>query len=167
MKHLIKFLSIILIALLISCGGKDEKQEKEKIKLGSNKTEKTTEKKEVNGVTIDLSNKGIGPIKELKLPETIDDAMAKAGAEMFKLKCTACHKPTKRFIGPAVLGILERRSPEWIMNMILNPEEMTKNDPIARQLLIEYNGAPMANQSLTEDEARSILEYFRTIKASE
>jgi hypothetical protein len=40
---------------------------------------------------------------------------------------------------------------------------MTFKDPVARELLIEYNGAPMANQSLTEEEARAILEYFRTI----
>jgi hypothetical protein len=59
---------------------------------------------------------------------------------------------------------MERRTPEWIMNMILNPEEMIKNDPIAKQLLIDFNLAPMANQHLTQDEARKILEYFRTLK---
>ena len=45
--------------------------------------------------------------------------------------------------------------------MILDPELMVKENEIARQLLIEYS-APMANQNLTEDEARKILEYFRT-----
>jgi hypothetical protein len=49
------------------------------------------------------------------------------------------------------------------MNMILNPEEMTKNDPLAKALLIEFNGSPMANQNLTEEEARQVLEYFRTL----
>ncbi len=49
------------------------------------------------------------------------------------------------------------------MNMILNPEEMVQKDPDAKALLIEYNGSPMANQSLTEEEARNILEYFRTL----
>ena len=58
---------------------------------------------------------------------------------------------------------MERRSPEWIMNMILNPEEMMAKDPIALKLLAAYNFAPMANQSLTEEEAREILEYFRTL----
>ena len=156
---------IFVAALLVSCGGKEEKKD-DKIKLSTNKTEtkKTPEKKEAASTTVDLSNKGIGPIKELKLPKSIDQAMATAGEETFKLKCMACHKPTKKFIGPAPLGVLERRSPEWIMNMILNPEEMTQNDPLAKALLIEYNGSPMANQSLTEEEARSILEYFRTIK---
>ena len=60
-------------------------------------------------------------------------------------------------------GIYERRSPEWVMNMILNPEEMVKKNDIAKKLLAEYI-APMANQNLTEDEARAVVEYFRTIK---
>ncbi len=166
MKYLIKTLALIFVVSLISCGGKDEKKEKEQVKIGSYKkteTKKTSESATTKTETIDLSNKGVGPVKNLELPETIDQAMAAEGQELFKTKCTACHKPTKKFIGPAPVGILERRSPEWIMNMILDPEGMVKNDPIAKQLLIEYNGSPMANQSLTESEARSILEYFRTL----
>jgi mono/diheme cytochrome c family protein len=103
-------------------------------------------------------------VKNVDLPETIDQAMVAAGAELYKIKCMACHKVDKKFIGPAPTGVLERRSPEWIMNMILDPEGMVQNDPIAKALMIEYNGSPMANQSLTETEARSILEYFRTLK---
>lgn len=118
------------------------------------------------GANVDLSNKGIGPVKAVNPPlaATPDQALAEKGKELFKLNCTACHKPTKKFIGPAPKGILERRAPEWVMNMILNPEEMIANDPIAKQLLVEANGAPMANQHLTEEQARAILEYFRTIE---
>ena len=49
------------------------------------------------------------------------------------------------------------------MNMILNPDVMVNEDPLAKDLLMEFNGSPMANQNLTEDEARAILEYFRTL----
>jgi hypothetical protein len=49
------------------------------------------------------------------------------------------------------------------MNMILNPDQMVKEDPLAKKLLMEYNGSPMANQNLTEEEARAVVEYFRTI----
>jgi len=167
MKNLSKSLFIVSILVFIGCGGSDEKKEKAEVKIGNyNKTEtnKTSETTSTKIGAIDLSNKGVGPVKNVELPETIDQTMALTGQEIFKLKCTACHKPTKKFIGPAPLGVLERRAPEWIMNMILDPEGMVKNDPIAKQLLIEYNGSPMANQSLTEEEARSILEYFRTLK---
>ena len=47
--------------------------------------------------------------------------------------------------------------------MILDPEKMVKEDPVAMELLKRYL-APMANQSLTDDEARKILEYFRTLE---
>ncbi|MBZ0328003.1 MAG: cytochrome c [Altibacter sp.] len=166
MKYLLKSIALLFVITLVSCGGGDEKKEKEQVKIGSYKkeeTKKTSETTTSAEATIDLTNKGVGPIKNLELPETIDQAMAATGAELFKTKCTACHKTDKKFIGPAPTGVTKRRSPEWIMNMILDPEGMTQNDPIAKALLIEYNGSPMANQSLTEVEARSILEYFRTL----
>ena len=166
MKYLLKSIVLLFAATLVSCGGGDEKKDKEQVKIGSYKKEETKKAPETTtsaGATIDLTNKGVGPIKSVELSETIDQTMAAAGAELFKTKCTACHKPDKKFIGPAPTGVTKRRSPEWIMNMILDPEGMTQNDPIAKALLIEYNGSPMANQSLTETEARSILEYFRTL----
>ncbi len=152
-----KIILLVSICAFISCGG-DQKQK--------NSEEKTTDKKveESSRTGRKKNNKGIGPVKELTLPETIDNTMAEAGKEIFVAKCTACHKPDKKYIGPAPKGVLERRSPEWIMNMILNPEEMIKDDPIAKQLLRDNNGAVMANQDLTEDEARKVLEYFRTLK---
>lgn len=109
------------------------------------------------------SNNGIGPVKSLDLPSEIDADLVVKGKESFEAKCTACHKVTKKFIGPNPTGILTRRTAAWVMNMILNPDEMILKDPIARQLLIEANGAPMANQSLPEEEARAVLEYFRTL----
>jgi len=133
--------------------------------VGCSKSSKTTDNKTVTEEkTVDpLSNIGIGPISNVDLSPEIDQVLAAGGKEIYDLKCTACHKTTEKFIGPAPAGIMERRNPAWIMNMILNPDEMILNDPIARDLLIEYNFAPMANQSLTEEEARAILEYFRTI----
>ena len=110
-----------------------------------------------------MMNKGIGPISSVTLGEEIDEAMAADGAVIYEAKCTACHKPTVKHIGPPPQGILERRSPEWVMNMILNPEEMVQKDEIAKNLFIEFNGSPMANQNLTEEEARKVLEYFRTL----
>ena len=49
------------------------------------------------------------------------------------------------------------------MNMILNPTEMLDKDPIAIALLEEYNNAIMTPSTLTEDEARAVAEYLRTL----
>lgn len=161
----------VVSVFLMNCGGKDKTSENgEQSTLLEEPTteqvtpETTTSETEVADSNDAMSNKGIGPVKNVEIGETIDAALAKKGEEIYGAKCTACHKPTEKFIGPAPKGILERRSPEWVMNMILNPEEMIQKDPIAKQLLAEANGAPMANQGLTQDEARAVLEYFRTIK---
>jgi mono/diheme cytochrome c family protein len=150
----------------MSCGGKEEKKKEPFTLKKTTTTEKSTEvdKSIKASERIELNNKGVGPITSLDLPAEIDQTMAANGAEIYKKMCTACHRPDKKFIGPAPLNIMERRTPEWIMNMILDPVGMVQNDPLAKELLIEFNGAPMANQNLSQEEARAVLEYFRTLK---
>ncbi|HZW76843.1 MAG TPA: cytochrome c [Flavobacteriaceae bacterium] len=167
MKHVMKTLAAVAILTLVSCGGKEEKKE-EKVTLRSTTTETVTEAAPATSDVkpserVDMSTKGVGPVKSVTIGETIDQAMAAKGEELYKTNCLACHKTDKKFIGPAPKGILDRRTPEWVMNMILDPEGMVKNDPLAKELLVEFNGSPMANQGLTQDEARQIVEYFRTL----
>lgn len=166
MKKLFKGLILFLLALLMSCGGKEEKKEGFSVQRAKTET-KTKEKVKENTTPaskrIALESKGVGPVTSLEIPADIDAAMVSMGQEVFKSKCTACHRANKKFIGPSPQGILERRSPEWVMNMILNPDEMVQKDALAKDLLIEFNGSPMANQNLTQQDARAVLEYFRTL----
>ncbi len=168
MKRLPKILLLLLaIGTFISCGGDSDKKEKADVKIGdySSEAPKATTPAKSSADMVDFSNKGIGPVKSVNLTDDIDQALAVKGKATFENLCSACHKLDKKFIGPAMAGVTERRSSEWIMNMILNPEEMIQKDPIAKQLMIESNMAVMANQNLTEEEARSILEYFRMLDA--
>ncbi|WP_422081943.1 c-type cytochrome [Ulvibacterium sp.] len=164
-----KSFMVLFTLLVFSCGGKEEKkQDGFSIERKKTTTEKKAETPATNQVKaserIDLTSKGVGPIDSITLDAEIDQAMATQGEEVFNQMCMACHRVGKKFIGPAPNGILDRRTPEWVMNMILNPEVMVKEDPLAKDLLVEFNGSPMANQSLSEDQARAILEYFRTLK---
>ena len=146
MKKLIKNLSLGLLAIIVltSCGG-DKKTEESKEQI----------------VEIDpMKDRGIGPITHVDINNEIDNNMAERGQELFKSMCSACHKIDQRVIGPALAGVTKKRTPEWIMNMIMNPNQMVKENAQARKLLAEYI-SPMANQNLTEEETRFILEYFR------
>jgi mono/diheme cytochrome c family protein len=98
-------------------------------------------------------------IQEIKLGN-VDKEMAEKGKKVFESKCMVCHKWEERYTGPALKGVTKRRKPEWIMNMILFPDAMVKEDETAKQLLVEYM-LPMANQNVTQEEARNILEYIR------
>ena len=110
-----------------------------------------------------LENKGVGPIINVILEDKVNISMANSGEKLFNQLCTSCHIINEDYIGPAMSGILDRRSPEWIMNMILNPIQMLEEDPIAIELLEKYNFEYMYDQNLLEEEAREILEYFRLL----
>jgi len=60
-------------------------------------------------------------------------------------------------------GIYERRHPAWVLNIMLNPTQMLQEDPIAKALLKEYNNVLMLNQNLSQEEARALAEYLRTL----
>ena len=92
----------------------------------------------------------------------IDQALVARGEQAFQTRaCVGCHKiGGGRLTGPDLEGVTERRSYQWIMAMITNPDSMLKVDQTARQLLAEY-GTPMANMGVPADEARALYEYLR------
>jgi mono/diheme cytochrome c family protein len=160
MKNWITLLSLAL--LIMSCG--EKKDEKKEGGFEINRAKKEAAPKEVSEVVpVDLSNKGIGPVSSVEFGDEIDTEMAAQGEAKFNTICVACHMVDQRMIGPAMQGVYERRSPEWVMNMILNPDGMLKEDPIAKALLKEYNNAIMLNQNLSQEEARAIAEYLRML----
>jgi len=152
-RKLLEGIIVCMVFFTLGCGG-------------GNKEESGQEDAPQSMVAEDpdpMEDKGIGPITSIVIPNEIDVELARQGEDVYNSMCTACHKPDSDFIGPSPKGIMDRRTPEWVMNMILNPEEMTQKNKIAKDLLIKFNGAPMINQSLTEEQARAVLEYFRTL----
>jgi mono/diheme cytochrome c family protein len=103
---------------------------------------------------------GIGPIRDLQLG-AVDEALAKQGEAAFVTKCSACHKLEERYVGPELGQVLSRRRPEFVMNQILNSNEMVQRHPVIKQLLAEYY-TPMPTQVTDPAEARAILEYLRS-----
>jgi mono/diheme cytochrome c family protein len=162
----LKFLSLAVFSLLLfSCGGEKKKDQPKSVEETKQEVKKEKANSETSSTKIDINasypdNKGIGPVKSVKLGK-IDEKLVAKGKELYKANCTACHKIKKKYIGPGLKGVTQRRSPEWIMNMIMNSKEMLEKDPIAKALIAEYN-APMAQQQLKEEEVRAILEYLRT-----
>lgn len=162
MNSLSKIFFILILGAVWSCssGGSPKGESKEQESASSSTESQAAEE---SSPADPMESAGIGPVENVELGE-LDQALAEEGKLLFKDKCSACHKADKKYIGPAPKDILERRSPEWVMNMILNPTEMIQKDPTAKKLLAEANGAIMANQNLERKEARAILEYFRTIE---
>lgn len=102
---------------------------------------------------------GVGPVQSLPM-SALDGALAQRGQKVFETVCVACHKFDQRLVGPPLAGVTQRRRPEWIMNMMLNTQEMLQKNDTAKQLLAQYV-APMAVPTIQKDDARAVLEYLR------
>lgn len=108
-----------------------------------------------------LEGKGIGETKTVQLTEPLNENMIAKGKTIYDMKCLACHQLSEqRIVGPGFQGVTNRRRPEWIMNMMTNPEEMVEKDPAARAMFEEFL-SKMPNQNITTGEAREILEFLR------
>lgn len=104
---------------------------------------------------------GIGPITErMEISDEIDEEMKMRGQEIFEMKCEMCHNMEGRMVGPALGDVAERRTPEYMMNMILNPGGMAKNHPEGQKLVQEYMSV-MPFQNVSEEDARALVEYLR------
>ena len=101
------------------------------------------------------------PITEPMVLGPVDQSLADTGKAVFDVKCVACHKIEARLVGPPLADVTKRRSPEFIMNMILNPDQMVKEHPVVKELLGTYY-VPMTFQNVSHEQAREILEYLRT-----
>ncbi len=105
--------------------------------------------------------RGEGKFTDVKLGEKLDPVMAANGEKVSDLKCASCHKMTdEKLVGPGWKGVTTRHTPEWIMNFMTNTDAMIDKDPKA-QAMLEICMVRMPNQNLSDDDARSLLEYMR------
>ncbi|MDR3008333.1 MAG: cytochrome c [Sphingobacterium sp.] len=104
-------------------------------------------------------SKGVGSITSFE-HKPFDAALANKGVELFVSKCAMCHSFDRTLVGPSLDAVVKRRTPEWIMNMMLDPATMLEKDADAKALSKEY-GSPMISLGLKQEEARAILEYLR------
>jgi mono/diheme cytochrome c family protein len=88
------------------------------------------------------------------------------GKSLFNSLCAACHKPYSKSIGPALNGVTELRSVEWITSWIHNSSALVASgDPQAVSIFEEFNKMPMpAFPQLTDAEIGDILAYVETPK---
>ena len=142
-------MGLLAIAAIAACGGGEREEHEEKSEAAGSELS-----------AFELEN-GIGPIKEKVELGPLDTKLADSGRKVFEAKCSMCHKMDTTYVGPALGEVTTRRTPAFIMNMILNPQEMVERHPIAKQLLAERMTF-MANQQLTAPEARAVVEYLRT-----
>ena len=154
-KNSIKNLTLLIVLTLLNFSCSDKK---EKVTDDASTSLENTANSDPSSYDADL---GEGKYKKIDLAAGIDKEMAVFGQKVTAIKCSSCHKmSSEMLVGPGWKGVTRRRSPEWIMNFITNPEVMLDKDPELQKQL-ELCLVRMPNQFLKEKEARSILEYMR------
>ena len=83
------------------------------------------------------------------------------GKKLYKTNCASCHKLDKKLIGPALGGIMERRSEEWLILWIRdNAKLRASGDADANAIFDEYNGSVMqAFPQLSTEDIQNIIAY--------
>jgi hypothetical protein len=91
-----------------------------------------------------------------------DAASVAEGEKVFTAKgCGGCHKFGSKLVGPDLAGLTSRRPTPWIQRMISEPETMTKQDPVAKDLFRTYM-VQMTKQGVSADEMPKLLAYIKS-----
>lgn len=153
------FVMLVVATAFASCGGseQDHKSPESAAKQGETGAQNSTT---TNGYD-PKRGEGKFTLANLALTDKLDPALAKAGAATAEVKCSPCHKfSDEKLVGPGWQGVTHRRAPDWIMNFITNPDPMIDKDP-AVQAMLEMCMVRMPNQSLSDKDARELLEFMR------
>lgn len=103
---------------------------------------------------------GIGPVDEPVEIGALDTDKASRGRITYRNNCSSCHRMETRLTGPPLLPALDTRTPEFVMNFIINPGDNIDRHPIGQSLMQTYL-TRMPDLRISEEEAREIYEYLR------
>lgn len=110
-------------------------------------------------LTVSLSSAGV--LLGQTAGVSSDPAAIKNGKALWTTKgCVGCHTIGKgRAAGPDLMGVLDRRSLEWVQRWLHDPTAMQQSDSTAMALVTEFNNTKMPNLQLTDDEVRALIAY--------
>jgi mono/diheme cytochrome c family protein len=94
-----------------------------------------------------------------------DPALVKRGAQLFQYKaCWVCHTIGRSgehtAEGPDLGGVTDRRTHEWLVAWLKDPNAMFGNDPVADAMLKQYHNVKMPNMKLNDSDITAIIAYL-------
>lgn len=110
-----------------------------------------------------MKNKILAMVLVFTTNFVLADPPIEKGKEIFINRCAACHNVNKTLTGPALSGLHERRSMDWIMSFIRSSQTMVKSgDKAAVQVFEKFNKIPMPDHpDLTDDNIRDIVDFIK------
>lgn len=87
----------------------------------------------------------------------------KEGEKIFKSKCTSCHAIDRKVVGPALKGVPDTKSEEWLIKWIRNSQALiATGDAEAVKIFEEYNKSVMTSfTDLSDDQIKSVIAFIK------
>ena len=86
------------------------------------------------------------------------------GKMLFTSRCASCHNVNKVVVGPALAGVTERHTEDWIIHFVHSSQSVIKGgDQTAIALYEKYNKVPMPDHlDLSSESIKGILDYIKS-----
>jgi len=86
------------------------------------------------------------------------------GKALFTSRCASCHNVNKIVVGPALAGVSERRTEDWIIHFVHSSQSVIKGgDQKAIELYEKFNKVPMPDHlDLSAESIKDILAYIKS-----
>src|SRR5688572_19599531 len=91
------------------------------------------------------------------------------GKAIFTSRCASCHNVNKLVVGPALAGIDQRHSMDWIIRFVQSSQTVIKSgDQKATELFAKFNKIPMPDhKDLSAENIKSVVEYIKSSSVTE
>jgi len=100
----------------------------------------------------------------IQAQDAVNVEQQKEGRKLFKSLCSSCHKLDKKFIGPALGKVAERREADWLQSWIKDNGALRKSgDADAIAIFNEYKGSPMTPFPMLTDKNIEDIIYYTTV----
>jgi cytochrome c2 len=94
-----------------------------------------------------------------------DPGLVNQGRKLFVIRgCNVCHTigraGSKTAEGPDLAGVADRRTNEWLVAWLKDPNAMFGSDPLADAMLEQYHNVKMPNMHLHDSEISALIAYL-------
>jgi mono/diheme cytochrome c family protein len=103
--------------------------------------------------------------KEVSAQVMPQNQNASGGEEIFNQKCTSCHTiGGGKLVGPDLKGVTTLRDTDWLSAWLKAPDKvLASGDPIATEMLAEFNNISMPNMALSDSDVAELIAYFQQV----
>lgn len=110
-----------------------------------------------------------GPENVVSAEQQVTQGSVTLGQTIFETQCTACHSiGAGDRVGPDLQGVTGRRDEAWLARWIAEPDKvLAEGDPIATQLLADFNNVPMPNLQLSTADVQNVIAYLENPASGE